>query len=347
MKNFSDPPSIVRPANELATLASQINAEHEAAVGAARNSLEHARAAGEALLRAKQRCRHGEWLPWLKANVRCDQKTAWRYMKVASEWSKLGTVPNLSLRDALELLASEEEREADLAQSEAEGASGVAGSPSSTDGSGKPPAATEWRGCRDHRYSTVRHPECARCRALNAENAMPSSNGSPAVPEEDRKPEGKRRTREPGDEDDLPGNPYMPTLNRCRKSLSKQHETMIRCQDVSTKDASLLGGRLDEYAKQFEKCAIQPERPIRPARKGNCRYCGADVLFATTSKHTNIALVESIGQFSASQPANRSERWDFDGDVAVQARGGRYRRHAPVCPKRNGKPVVSDEPLPD
>ena len=61
----------------LATLAAQINAEHDAAESHARKAIEHARAAGEKLLLAKAGVAHGQWLPWLVANCpRLAERTA-------------------------------------------------------------------------------------------------------------------------------------------------------------------------------------------------------------------------------------------------------------------------------
>jgi hypothetical protein len=83
MRNLSDPPAMVRPANDLAALANQINAEREAAERAARQSIEHARVAGEALLEARQQCAQSrDWLLWLKQNVRFSKSTAHNYMSV-------------------------------------------------------------------------------------------------------------------------------------------------------------------------------------------------------------------------------------------------------------------------
>jgi hypothetical protein len=87
---------IERPAVDLAELARRINAEHEAGEGAARKGLEHFRAAGEALLKAKRAVGHGNWGDWLKKNIRCDHSQACRYMKVAREWSNIGAAPNLA-----------------------------------------------------------------------------------------------------------------------------------------------------------------------------------------------------------------------------------------------------------
>lgn len=101
-------PAIVCESEDLATLASRINAEHAAVERTARTSLEHARAAGEALAKAKKQVGHGNWMKWLKDNVRCSQPTAFRYIKISSGWNKLFTVNNLSITDALRLLSIDE-----------------------------------------------------------------------------------------------------------------------------------------------------------------------------------------------------------------------------------------------
>jgi hypothetical protein len=103
-----DPPAIIKPADALAELAGQINAEHQQAESALRTGLEHARRAGELLLQAKQQCRHGEWLPWLEANAHFTVRTAQGYMRVARRWleieAKAKHVSHLSYRDGLNLL---------------------------------------------------------------------------------------------------------------------------------------------------------------------------------------------------------------------------------------------------
>jgi hypothetical protein len=105
-----DPPAIVKPASALAELAGRINAEHQQVETALRAGLEHARAAGELLLQAKAQCGHGRWLEWLKANVAFTDRTARRYMTIASRWEELtgksDTVSDLSCRDALQLLSA-------------------------------------------------------------------------------------------------------------------------------------------------------------------------------------------------------------------------------------------------
>lgn len=95
----------------LATLAAEINAEHEAAENHARKAIEHARAAGDKLLLAKAGVAHGQWLPWLAANCpRLAERTAQAYMKLAKGWPllklKSATVADLTINDALKLLNS-------------------------------------------------------------------------------------------------------------------------------------------------------------------------------------------------------------------------------------------------
>jgi hypothetical protein len=82
------PLAIVREAESLEHLAQQINASHEAGLTATRQGLARFRDAGEALLKAKARCKHGEWLPWLEKNVRFSRKTVAAYMRIAEGWAK-------------------------------------------------------------------------------------------------------------------------------------------------------------------------------------------------------------------------------------------------------------------
>jgi hypothetical protein len=97
--------AVIRPAEDLTALATEINREHAAGEEAARRGLEHFRRAGEALLRAKAQCDHGKWLPWLRANVKFSQQTASAYMRLAEGWGKLPAAGNFTLREALGVLS--------------------------------------------------------------------------------------------------------------------------------------------------------------------------------------------------------------------------------------------------
>ncbi len=89
-------------------LATEINAEHQAAFGKAREALEHARRAGELLLLAKAEVEHGQWKNWLTVNITFSERTAQAYMSVAREWpaieAKAQTSADLSVNRALALL---------------------------------------------------------------------------------------------------------------------------------------------------------------------------------------------------------------------------------------------------
>src|ERR1700738_3377055 len=92
--------------NSLADLAARINAEHEAAGGALKHSLQHAIAAGELLLEAKDQLKHGQWLPWLRDHCQISERTVRLYMRVAKNKTEIGNVADLTVRGAVALLAS-------------------------------------------------------------------------------------------------------------------------------------------------------------------------------------------------------------------------------------------------
>lgn len=87
----------VRPADEAGLFDGQIieglappdyarvaNEEHRLAREAFGSTLQHAIAAGEALMAAKAQLPHGQWLPWLVANFEGSERTAQAYMRVAA-----------------------------------------------------------------------------------------------------------------------------------------------------------------------------------------------------------------------------------------------------------------------
>jgi Protein of unknown function (DUF3102) len=94
--------------DDLDALAKEVSKHLQASAAAAQNFLEHAIAAGDALIRAKAQVKHGDWLKWLKLLKSCDlsPNTAERYMKLARHRDELNSarVPNLSLRAALKLV---------------------------------------------------------------------------------------------------------------------------------------------------------------------------------------------------------------------------------------------------
>lgn len=100
---------------ELAEAARIANEEHLSAERAINDSLEHARAAGEALLSAKRLLSHGDWTPWVEKNFAASVRTARVYMRIASRWheieQKRQTSAVLSIDAAIKFLASVDAQE--------------------------------------------------------------------------------------------------------------------------------------------------------------------------------------------------------------------------------------------
>jgi Protein of unknown function (DUF3102) len=93
---------------DLDTLAAEVRTAHAAVDHAARNVVEHAIAAGIALLKAKAAVPHGGWLTWLKSKCDLSERHAERYMLLARNRSALEANPtrvsDLSLRGVLQLI---------------------------------------------------------------------------------------------------------------------------------------------------------------------------------------------------------------------------------------------------
>ena len=103
----ADPQVLPAPVVNLEQLANEVRAAHTAVGHAARNVLEHALTAGEALLKAKATVPHGRWLPWLKSECDLSERMAQNYMAIAQgrdTIAKTQRVADLSLRGALRLL---------------------------------------------------------------------------------------------------------------------------------------------------------------------------------------------------------------------------------------------------
>ncbi len=103
--DLTDLPCIVRQAEELAELAARINAEHGAGESATRKGLEHFRAAGDGLLKAREQCGPRKFKPWLEKHVKFGRTTAYSYMRLAENWSICSAAEHM--RDALRLLTDD------------------------------------------------------------------------------------------------------------------------------------------------------------------------------------------------------------------------------------------------
>jgi hypothetical protein len=104
-----DRPAIVSASTaELDRLAHQATTALEAARKSTKTTLERWKDAGEALIKAKASCKHGEWLPWLEKH-KIHRREASRAMRVAGNWAKLDKLSNLDA--ALRLLAKKGDEE--------------------------------------------------------------------------------------------------------------------------------------------------------------------------------------------------------------------------------------------
>lgn len=72
---------------DLATLAAEANKYHAQARNHCGGMLEAAWHAGKALNAAKERCKHGDWLPWLEVHFDGSVRNAENYMRIAKTQS--------------------------------------------------------------------------------------------------------------------------------------------------------------------------------------------------------------------------------------------------------------------
>jgi hypothetical protein len=95
---------------DVESLAVIANESAEEVESSARRTVEHAERCGRALLAAKEKVPHGQWLGWLAKSFDYDQRHASRYMTIASNWSRVTNLETAtSLREALRMIAEDPE----------------------------------------------------------------------------------------------------------------------------------------------------------------------------------------------------------------------------------------------
>jgi hypothetical protein len=90
----------------LAVIANEAAEEVESS---ARKTVEHAERCGRALLAAKEKVPHGQWLGWLAKSFDYSQVTASQYMRIANYKHASNLHSATSIRDALRLIADDPE----------------------------------------------------------------------------------------------------------------------------------------------------------------------------------------------------------------------------------------------
>ena len=92
---------------EIYDVVEEINHEHELCIGSMRNSIEHAMRVGELLLIQKEKIQYGEWGIWVKMNLSFNDRQAWKYMKIASNFHSNGELKNAETIDkAIRIIAA-------------------------------------------------------------------------------------------------------------------------------------------------------------------------------------------------------------------------------------------------
>jgi hypothetical protein len=95
---------------DIESLAVIANEAAEEVETSARKTVEHAERCGRALIAAKEKVAHGQWLVWLATSFDYDQRHASRYMTIASNWSRVTNLEAAtSLREALRMIAEDPE----------------------------------------------------------------------------------------------------------------------------------------------------------------------------------------------------------------------------------------------
>ena len=94
----------------LEELATRIKTAHRAVRDAAKNIVQQAVAAGQALNDAKAKLPHGEWLPWLERHCELSERTAHNYMLLAANRVKFAIDADLTLNQALRQIRGDDPR---------------------------------------------------------------------------------------------------------------------------------------------------------------------------------------------------------------------------------------------
>jgi hypothetical protein len=81
----------------------EIKVLHAELVGEAETAIAKAIRIGELLSARQKGLAHGEWLPWVKANLPFTERTARRYLRLYANRAKLPTVGDLAIKEALEM----------------------------------------------------------------------------------------------------------------------------------------------------------------------------------------------------------------------------------------------------
>lgn len=74
-------------------IVNEINNQHELFIGSLKRARAHAIRCGQLLIEQKKKLSHGEWLPWIMANLSFKKSMAENYMHLARNSQRVGNLP--------------------------------------------------------------------------------------------------------------------------------------------------------------------------------------------------------------------------------------------------------------
>lgn len=102
----------IKTTTDLTQLVAEVNRHHRAMQELLEKSLDHAKDAGDALIKIKASLPHGEFGNWIAENCEFSDRTARTYMTIAESWGSIAAnrkrFRNQSVRQAVKLLADDE-----------------------------------------------------------------------------------------------------------------------------------------------------------------------------------------------------------------------------------------------
>jgi hypothetical protein len=102
---------LVKSNTGLDELAARVKTAHSAIRKAANDIVAQAITAGLALIEARDKLEHGDWLPYLKKNCGLKQRTAYDYMLIAANRNKFALGANLGLKEILRQIKGDDPKD--------------------------------------------------------------------------------------------------------------------------------------------------------------------------------------------------------------------------------------------
>lgn len=93
---------------------SEINLLHQSILQDLSNAIQSAILIGEKLSNQKRIIGHGNWIPWMKANLEFSDSTAKRYIRLYENKTLLNRSPVTDLKSALQLISESKNEEKDV-----------------------------------------------------------------------------------------------------------------------------------------------------------------------------------------------------------------------------------------